>query len=115
MKNDWLEEVKATAELESINLGELREGDQISVQTKNSRYNLIILDAENRKVRMTSSRAQSPEGEMTLMGCALGTGSSLSPDKLFCGGYLELNFQAENGEPFTHTTSAIQAIHLLQT
>ena len=115
MKQNWLAEVKAAGELEAVNLSEVSEGDQLVVVTKNTRYQLVFVDSEDRRVTMTSSSETAPEGEMVLMGCALGAGSSLSPDQLFSGGHLELNFRNEENELFTHTTSAIQAIALLQT
>lgn len=112
--HDWLEEIARYSAMESIDLKSLREDDQILVTTCNSQYHLTVLESVERLVKMKSSRENAPEGSMTLMGCALGQSSSLSPDSLFCGGNLELNFRSQSGELMTHTTSQIKEIKILQ-
>ena len=97
-----------------VDLNELGQGDRVLVETLNSKYLLEVLKPETRMVSMKSSNQEAPEGKMTLMGCALGAGSSLAPDRLFCGGHLELNFKNEFSEVMTHTTSSIQAVYMRQ-
>ena len=109
--SDWLRYIKSKEGNlgDELELAELRPGDLLKVVTKNADYFLAMGDG--RAATLTCSAPGRPAGPVQIMGCTFGRSSSIKPDHLFCGGNLELRYQLE-GAPMTHTTTAIQEIHL---
>lgn len=111
---DWLSRLKQHAESDhaELDLAVLTPGDLVRVETKNTLYTLKLIDAD-RFAELTTDRADRPAGRVKIMGCTFGLSSTISPDRLFCGGNLELNFLQE-GVRMTHTTSSIRAIQCVR-
>lgn len=109
---DWLTHLKqhAAAEHAELDLHELRAGDLLQIGTRNTIYTLHLLD--DRAAELETNRPNRPAGRVKIMGCTFGLSTTISPDKLFCGGNLEFTFYAE-GHRMTHTTSAIRRIQLI--
>jgi hypothetical protein len=107
---DWLSRLKqhAASDQAELDLCGLAPGDLVRVGTKNTVYVLKVMDAD-RFAELVTDRADRPSGRVKIMGCTFGLSSTISPDRLFCGGSLELNFLQE-GVRMTHTTSAIRSI-----
>ena len=107
---DWLARIKQHVESDhaELNLAGVAPGDLVRVVTKNTLYTLRVLDDE-RSADLTTNREDRPSGIVKIMGCTFGLSSTISPERLFCGGNLEFNFLRE-GVRFTHTTSSIRTI-----
>jgi hypothetical protein len=107
---DWLSRLKqhAASDHAELDLSGLAAGDLLRVGTKNTVYVLKLVDGD-RFAELMTDRADRPSGRVKIMGCTFGLSSTISPDRLFCGGSLELNFLQE-GIRMTHTTSAIRSI-----
>ena len=110
---DWIAFLKQYGETagDELDLRELKEGDQLRIATKNTDYYLEVVDAGTREVLLHSEREDRPSGKARIMGGTFGMSSSIKPDRLFCGGNLEITL--DEGE-VTHTTSAIREISLLR-
>jgi hypothetical protein len=109
--DDWVQylrsnEGKLGAELE---LAELQTGDVLRITTLNSEYLLTI--ANGRDATLVCPQPGRPNGPVSIRGCTFGLSSSIKPDHLFCGGNLELGYEA-GGVSMTHTTTAIREIQL---
>ena len=109
---DWLSHLQqhASDEHAELDLNDLKAGDLLRIGTRNTIYTLRVLD--DRCADLQTNRPNRPAGRIKIMGCTFGLSSTISPDKLFCGGNLEFTFQAE-GHRMTHTTSAIRRIELV--
>lgn len=107
---DWLAQLKNHVESDhaELDLDHLAAGDLLRVGTKNTLYTLRLVDSD-RFAELTTDREDRPTGRVKIMGCTFGLSSTISPDRLFCGGSLELNF-LRDGMRMTHTTSAIKTI-----
>ena len=107
---DWLARLKQHAESDhaDLDLSGVAPGDLVRVVTKNTLYSLKLVDAD-RAAELTTNRPDRPSGRVHIMGCTFGLSSTISPDRLFCGGNLEFNFLLE-GVRMTHTTSSIRTI-----
>jgi hypothetical protein len=107
---DWLSRLKlhAASDHAELDLAGLGVGDLLRVATKNTLYTLRLVDSD-RFAELTTDRPDRPSGRVKIMGCTFGLSSTISPDRLFCGGNLELNF-LQAGVRMTHTTSAIRTI-----
>lgn len=107
---DWLCRVEqhAASDHAELDLTGLGPGDLLRVGTKNTVYLLRLVD-DDRFAEMTTDRADRPAGRVKIMGCTFGLSSTISPDRLFCGGSLEVNLM-QDGVRMTHTTSAIRTI-----
>lgn len=93
----------------SLELSGLRPGDLLLVRTRHTFYRLCW--EINGYANLTTSRPDRPSGRIRVQGCALGAGSTIAPDRLFCGGGLE--FTSENGK-WTHRTTPILELRLRQ-
>jgi hypothetical protein len=107
---DWLEHLRghhgaAHADLELVALAA---GDVLRICTRNTIYALRMISSEREAV-LATDRVDRPSGLVRIMGCTFGQSSTISPDRLFCGGSLELTFDQE-GRRMVHTTSAIRSI-----
>jgi hypothetical protein len=111
---DWLSQLKAhtTSDHAELDLTGLTSGDLLRIETKNTLYTLRLVDSE-RSAELITDRADRPSGPVKIMGCTFGLSSTISPDRLFCGGNLELNFLHE-GVRMTHTTSTIRTIQCVR-
>lgn len=111
---DWLAQLKSHAESNhaELDLSGLGAGDLLRIVTKNTVYVLQILD-EERFAELATNREDRPTGRVKIMGCTFGLSSTISPDRLFCGGNLELNL-VRDGVRLTHTTSSILSIQLVR-
>jgi len=109
--DDWLKAVRnfVESEMPSIEFNTLRPGDVLVVYTRNTVYRLDWLG--NDQAEISSNRADRPKGRVRIHGCALGKGSSIAIDRLFCGGGLE--YASDNGA-LIHRTSAIRELRLKQ-
>jgi hypothetical protein len=109
--DDWLHFVKSSRGKlgDELDLSQLKPGDLLKIITRNSEYLLTI--GKRREAILDCSQPGRPSGRVRIMGCTFGRSSSIKPDHLFCGGNLELTYQAD-GVPMTHRTTAIKEIHL---
>jgi hypothetical protein len=107
---DWLETLKEHhgAHHAELDLEALAEGDVVRICTRNTIYALRV-SSPAREAVLATDRADRPSGRVRIMGCTFGQSSTISPDRLFCGGSLELTFDQE-GHRMVHTTSAIRSI-----
>lgn len=107
---DWLSRLKehAASDHAELDLAGLSPGDLLQVGTKNTVYTLRLIDGD-RIAELMTNRPDRPAGRVKIMGCTFGMSSTISPDRLFCGGNLEFNFLQE-GVRMTHTTSVIRSI-----
>ena len=110
---DWLKFLKEADFGDRLDVSSLKAGDVILVATEHTHYRLEVTDARELMVKVSSDRPDRPDREMRLMGCTIGASSSISPDSLFCGGNLEMNWN-EDGELHTFTTTSIQKLGLIQ-
>lgn len=93
----------------SLELSALRPGDLLLVRTRHTLYRLRW--GTGGHADLTTGRPDRPSGRIRIMGCAPGTGSTIAPDRLFCGGGLE--FTSEGGK-WVHRTTSILEIRLCQ-
>jgi hypothetical protein len=109
--HDWMTVLQqhVTEAPTDIDLQELRPGDRLRIVTRNTSYDLVLL--EGRYADLKTDRADRPCGQVQIMGCTFGMSSSIKPDHLFCGGNLEFTFE---GGTMTHLTSVIREIHWLR-
>jgi hypothetical protein len=109
--NDWLAAAHELVNREGpgIEFDKLLVGDVLIVRTRNTIYRLRWLG--NDCAEISANRPGRPAGRVTIMGCALGKGSSIAMNRLFCGGGLE--YSSDNGE-WIHRTSAIAELRLLR-
>lgn len=109
--NDWSSATHKLVNSEGpgIPFDTLKTGDVILVKTRNTLYQLRWL-GDNR-VEISSNKPNRPNGQVTIIGCALGAGSSVAMNRLFCGGGLEYS---SDGGKLTHRTSTIVELILNQ-
>lgn len=110
---DWLAYLRNTDFGDKIDLRDLKAGDIILVATEHSNYRMQVTDAKDLRVHLRSDRPDRPKREMRLMGCTLGASSTISPDHLFCGGNLELNW-LEGRQLHTFATTTITKLALVK-
>jgi hypothetical protein len=94
---------------DELELGQLAVGDRPLVRTRNTRYLFLMTGAH--KARLTTDRADRPNGDVQIQGCVFGESRMIKPGHLFCGGGLEI-LLAPGGK--TYTTTAIEAIQLVK-
>jgi hypothetical protein len=109
--DDWVQYLRSNEGKlgDELELAELQMGDLLRIVTLNSEYFLSIVNG--REATLVCPQPDRPSGPVSIMGCTFGLSSSIKPDHLFCGGNLELSYQLE-GLSMTHTTTAIEEIHL---
>lgn len=110
---DWIKFLREADFGDRLDISQLKAGDVILVATEHTSYRLEVTDAEEFFVQVSSDRKDRPEREMRLMGCTIGDSSTISPDSLFCGGNLEMNW-CEDGELHTFKTTLIGKLTLIQ-
>jgi hypothetical protein len=110
---DWLTHLQqhASDDHAELDLTELQTGDVLRVGTLNTLYTLRLLD--DRFADLETDRPNRPLGRVKIMGCTFGLSTTISPDHLFCGGNLELNFYRD-GLRMIHTTSAIRRLQWIR-
>ena len=113
MASDWLARLQEHADSphDEFDLAQLRPGDLLRINTRNTLYTFRILG--ERTAEMETNRDNRPIGRVKIMGCTFGLSSTISPNHLFCGGNLELSL-LEREVRMTHTTSAIRWIEWLR-
>lgn len=110
---DWLTAIKRrrAAEGDVLEMAELRAGDQVQVMTRHTLYEFVFIDGAAGTAVLRTNREDRPMGEVKVMGCAYGAGSTIAPGRLFNGGSLEYTSQAGCK---VHRTTAIAWIRLLR-
>jgi hypothetical protein len=112
-KHDWLGEVKQfTAETgDELELSSLLAGDRLQVKTRLTLYDFTWLKQGETDGLLTTDRIDRPLGKVRVVGCVLGRGSTIAPQRLFTGGSLE--FTSEGGA-WVHRTSRIVWIRMIR-
>lgn len=95
--------------LPEVDLGQLRPGDRLVVETLHTRYGFEW--REGGEVCLVTNRADRPSGGVRIQGCAFGQSSTIKPGALFCGGNLE--YLSDEGR-MRHRTTAIRSLVLLR-
>jgi|GEM_PF-2037658 len=111
--DDWLDSVKvfATETGDEIELIDLQTGDRLQVKTRQTLYNLTWLKCGDMDAILTTDRKDRPLGKVRVVGCAIGRGSTIAPQRLFTGGSLEFT---SGGGAWVHCTSGIVWIRLIR-
>ena len=112
-KHDWMGSVKqfATETGDELELNSLEAGDRLQVKTCHTLYDLTWLKSGDMDALLTTDRIDRPLGNVRVIGCALGRGSTIAPQRLFTGGSLE--FTSEKGA-WVHRTSRIVWIRMIR-
>jgi hypothetical protein len=110
---DWITAIKGHQKREgdALILADLRAGDLLEIETRHTRYRLDWHGSDKMDAKLETDRPDRPHGAVRIMGCALGAGSTIAPDRLFNGGCLE--FTSQNGA-MVHRTTPITGIRLLR-
>lgn len=112
-KHDWTGSVQqfATEAGDELELNTLEAGDRLQVKTRHTLYDLTWLKSGEMEALLTTDRIDRPLGPVRVIGCALGRGSTIAPQRLFTGGSLE--FTSEQGA-WVHRTSSIVWIRMIR-
>jgi hypothetical protein len=94
---------------DELDLGELRAGDRLLVCTRNTHYLFALTGAH--AAELTCDRADRPRGAVQIQGCVFGQSRMIKPGHLFCGGALEISFDAGRR---TFVTTPIEAIQVVR-
>lgn len=100
---DWqqyIEEYRPDRE-SAVDLTALRAGDRLSVETKNTRYDLTW--QPDGTIELMTNQPNRPYGQVQLEGCVFGLAETIVPGVLFCGGKLE--YFSDRGHRRHRTTS----------
>lgn len=111
--DDWLDSVKGFAieagdEMELI---ELQVSDRLQVKTRHTLYDFTWLKHGGMDAMLTTDRKDRPLGKVRIVGCAIGRGSTIAPQRLFTGGSLEFT---SGGGGWVHRTSGIVWIRMIR-
>lgn len=107
---DWLAATRNYAQQQGdeLELAELRAGDRLQVHTRNTIYRFEWIGGAKVAAMLATNREDRPSGEVVLVGCALGAGSTIAPGRLFTGGSME--YSSQQGE-LVHRTTPITALY----
>jgi hypothetical protein len=108
--SDWERFLRAhqALGLPEVDLGQIRPGDRLLVETLHTRYGFEWRDGE---VVLATNRTDRPSGAVQIQGCAFGQSSTIKPGALFCGGNLE--YLSDEGR-MRHRTTAIRSLVLFR-
>ena len=108
---DWLSAVRHYEETrgDELELAALAIGDSLQVRTNHTLYD-FTWEGAGMALLMTD-RKDRPYGRVRINGCALGSGKTIAPGRLFNGGSLE--FRSAEGR-YVHRTTAIKWIRLVR-
>ena len=111
--SDWMATVKRYAEAQGdeLELADLRAGDRLQVKTRHTLYELLWMTEGEVDAVLQTDRPDRASGKVRVMGCAVGQGSTIAPDRLFTGGSLE--FTSGEGK-WVHRTSSISWIRMIR-
>lgn len=109
--SDWERFLRAhhALGLPEVELGQLRPGDRLMVETLHTRYGFEW--RPEGQVMLVTNRADRPSGAVRIQGCAFGQSSTIKPGSLFCGGNLE--YVSDEGR-MRHRTTAIRSLVLFR-
>lgn len=96
---------------DGLELDSLAPGDLLRVNTLRSTYFFRVDHPAERAALMWKQGGGKPPMPVCLMGCVLGSSSSMDPRRLFCGGSLEYT---HTGGTRTHVTSSIVELAVLR-
>lgn len=103
---DWLTAAHEFVNREGpgIEFDKLKPGDVIIVRTRNTIYRLCWLGDD--RAEISANNPKRPNGRVTIIGCAIGAGSSVAMNRLFCGGALE--YSSDGGRQINRTSTIVE-------